>query len=110
ASTKLRQEAMHLVYKTDSLEAVIQNNNNYLSSIQRVLRGDSIDEVLSEDTLQEDELTGASIDLTPSKADSILRKEVEQKDKYNILDSAEDISDFKLFPPVQGQVSQAYNA
>lgn len=109
SSTRLRQQAMHLVYKTDSLEAVIHNNQKYFSSIQMVLRGDSIAEDLDLDTLKDSKLLAGEIDLSPSKADSLLRREVEQKDKYNVFESAEDISDFKLFPPVQGQVTEPYN-
>jgi len=109
ASTKLRKQATELLYRTDSLEMVIKDNNQYFSSIQRVLRGDSIHEESDFEKMESGVVTNEEIDLTPSKADSLLRKEVEKKDKYNVLNSAEDISDFKLFPPVKGQITQEFD-
>lgn len=113
SSAKLRKQATHLVYTTDSLQQALDKRNAYFASIQRVLRGD-----VSPDSLErahdsvapklEKTTTDSSI-LAPSKADSILRQKVEQEDKYNVFDVAVARTDFKLFPPVKGEISEGYS-
>ncbi len=45
----------------------------------------------------------------PTKEDSILRAKVDKEDKYNLFESAISASNFVLFPPVNGTISEAYN-
>ncbi len=111
SSTALKLKATELNYKTDSLQQVISMNERYFSSIKRVLEGDvstvefnrdSIIEAAKSDTLE--------INLAPNKADSLLREKVNKEDKYNLFESATSSASFVLFPPVNGTISEGYNA
>lgn len=110
SSPKLKERANKLAYTTDSLQNIIRLNDQYLGSIKSVLLGEfdtrklNRDSVLNAtDSLEEYE------EVNPSKADSILREQVAQEDKYNLLPSATDNINFSLFPPVKGTISEAYN-
>ena len=113
ASTALRERATSLVYKTDSLQQVIQRKNDYFNSIRKVLSGDiAATEIEDPDSLEyseNNESLPSSVNLNPSKADSILREKVDQEDKYNVFDVAVSRLDFKLFSPLQGEISEPYN-
>lgn len=113
SSAALRVKATNLVYKTDSLQQVIHKQNQYYNSIRKVLTGEvSPGEIPSEDSIEElrNQSLPKHIDLSASAADSILRHQVEQEDKYNVFEEAVAKTEFKLFAPVKGKISQEYNA
>lgn len=110
SSPELRRETTGLIYKTDSLEQVLNQNNLYFQSIQKVLVGDTIAVSDENDTLQTENLSAEEIDLSPSQEDIKLRKEVEQKDKYSVLNPAFDKSNYKLFTPAKGNITQEFEA
>lgn len=113
SSAKLQKQATHLMFTTDSLQQAMQKRNQYFASIQRVLRGDvSPDSIERAHDSVAPKLEDVNKDfsfLAPSKADSILRQKVEQEDKYNVFDVAVARTDFKLFPPLKGEISEGYN-
>ncbi|SHI67567.1 Murein DD-endopeptidase MepM and murein hydrolase activator NlpD, contain LysM domain [Mesonia phycicola] len=109
SSAKLKNEATQLLLKTDSLQQVIHQKNQYFNSIRKVLNGEVLVENLEDDSIEINKETISAISLSPSKEDSLLRQQVEQEDKYNIVDGAIDKTDFKLFTPVKGQISEDYN-
>src|SRR5690606_28944224 len=89
SSVALKKRATELNYKTDSLQQVIAINEQYFSSIKKVLYGevDKVDfnkDSIIEATRQE----AKTIDLSPTKEDSILREKVKKEDKYNLFESA----------------------
>ncbi|WP_283639509.1 M23 family metallopeptidase [Mesonia mobilis] len=110
SSAKLNHQATQLVLKTDSLQQVIHKQNQYFKSISNVLSGKVSVENFNKDSILNTNENIAEVTLNPSKEDSLLREQVEQEDKYNVIDAAVDRTDFKLFPPVKGQISEAYNA
>ncbi|MGB7785914.1 MAG: M23 family peptidase, partial [Salinimicrobium sp.] len=80
SSTALKQRAVELAYKTDSLQTVVELNNQYLSSVKRVLSGDIKTADFNRDSLLEtDRLDPDEVDLKPSKQDSLLREVVTQE-------------------------------
>jgi len=89
-------------------EQVLQQNNLYFESIQKVLIGDTISTPNKTDTLKTENLSAEEIDFSPSEKDLRLRKEVEQKDKYSVLYPAFDKSNYKLFTPAKGNITQAF--
>ena len=100
SSTALKQRAAELAYRADSLQMVVELNNQYYNSIKKVLAGDvntvnfNRDSVIAaQQSLDED------IDLRPSREDSLLREMVVQEDKYNILETATNKANYALFPP-----------
>ncbi|MBP94111.1 Murein DD-endopeptidase MepM and murein hydrolase activator NlpD, contain LysM domain [Bizionia echini] len=110
SSVALKKRATELNYKTDSLQQVIAINEQYFSSIKKVLYGevDKVDfnkDSIIEATRQE----AKTFNLSPTKEDSILREKVKKEDKYNLFESAKLNSSFILFPPVSGNISQEYN-
>jgi len=111
SSTALKKQAVKLSYQTDSLQKVIEVNERYYTSIKKVLQGeispvdfnrDSVIEVAKNDIAQRD--------LQPSKEDSLLREKVDKEDKFNLFESATSVSNFVLFPPVIGTITEPYNA
>ena len=110
SSTKLKRNATLLVAKTDSLENAIRVNEQYYSSIRRVLSGDVEALEFDRDSIRDAVFNDEDIYVLPSKEDSLLRQTVEQEDKYNVFDKAVEDTDFSLFPPVQGTITSTYNA
>ena len=110
SSPELKSRAVDLAYKSDSLQRVLKLNDQYLQSIRSVLTGEAETGSLNRDSLMESPQPPGEIEpIEPSRADSLLREEVEQEDKYNILASAADNVDFSLFPPVKGSISEGFN-
>lgn len=111
SSTALKLKATELNYKTDSIQQVLAMNERYYSSIKRVLEGDVSTVNFNRDSIIEAaNLDTAEIDLAPIRADSILRDKVNKEDKYNLFESATTSASFVLFPPVNGTISEGYNA
>ncbi len=110
SSTALKKQATVLNYKTDSLQSVIDLNDQYYTSIKKVLTGDVKTVVFNRDSIIDAAKIDASqISLTPTKEDSLLRDLVDKEDKYNVFESATTASNFVLFPPVNGQISEGYD-
>ena len=110
SSTALKRQATALNYKTDSLQQVIALNEQYYTSIKRVLTGDVKTVEFNRDSLidaAKKEL--GDLNIAPNKADSLLREKVDKEDKYNLFESAISSSNFVLFPPVHGTISEGYN-
>lgn len=111
SSTELKKRATELNYKTDSLQQIIAVNEQYFSSIKKVLYGEVSTVDFNRDSIIEaTKKEVKSINLTPIKEDSILREKVKKEDKYNLFESAKLNTSFILFPPVKGTISQEYDA
>ncbi|OIQ23486.1 M23 family metallopeptidase [Lacinutrix sp. MedPE-SW] len=111
SSTALKKKAVELNFKTDSLQQVITLNEKYYASIKQVLKGEVNTVEFNRDSIIEAaSLDPSEIDLSPSQADSILRAKVDKEDKYNLFETAKSRTNFVLFPPVNGEISEPYNA
>lgn len=111
SSTKLKRQATELTYKTDSLVRTLDYTNRYLDNIRMVLRGDIENNEINRDSLfGQFKLDPSTIDLTPIREDSMLRAEVALEDKYNLFERNMGKSNLVLFPPVNGTISQQYDA
>ena len=110
SSARLKKEASLLNYKTDSLVRELELNKQYYSSIRKVLTGDIASVEFNRDSIME--LAKNDLDyleVEKNKEDSILRAKVEKEDKYNLFESSIDPSNFVLFPPVNGTISDDYD-
>lgn len=110
SSAKLKKEASLLNYKTDSLIQELELNKRYYTSIRKVLTGDVASLDFNRDSIIA--ATQNDIDIlkvSTSKEDSLLRVKVAKEDKYNLFESAGDKSNYVLFPPVNGTISEGYN-
>lgn len=110
SSTALKRKAVELNYKTDSLQQNIKVNEQYYESIKKVLKGEVSSVSFNRDSIiSAAELDISEVDLNPIKEDSILREKVDKEDKYNLFETAKAKTDFVLFPPVNGTISEKYN-
>lgn len=110
SSTALKKQATELTFTTDSLQQVIAMNDKYYESIKKVLQGDVSKVDFNRDSIiQAVKLEIDQVDLRPSQEDSILREKVDKEDKYNLFESAKSGTNFVLFPPVNGTISEPYN-
>jgi len=109
SSTKLKKKATLLRYKTDSLQRIININEQYLASIQKVLTGDLKTVDFNKDSIVEAaKLEASDVDFNPSIADSLLREKVSQEDKYNPLVENTELN-YVLYSPVKGTITESYN-
>lgn len=109
SSTALKRKATELSYKTDSLQLQLFYNDQYYASIKKVLKGDVSEIDFNRDSIIE-AVNQIDIDpVLPNKQDSLLRLRAEKEDKYNLFDSEINTSNFILFPPVNGPISDGYN-
>lgn len=109
-SIEIKRQSARNITKMDSLEHALFEQQQFLSSITKVLTGDLEVKNLEKDTFTEinrDAITG--LELAPNLQDSLLRAAVAQEDKFNILESASSVVSFVLFPPVTGVISQPYD-
>ncbi len=110
SSTSLNQKATRLVSTADSLETVLTVNQKYYNSIKKVLTGDvKTVEFDIDSALQSQKLDPEEVDLNPSEQDIQLREEVFREDKYSLFESEKSSTDFSLFPPVKGSITDTYN-
>jgi murein DD-endopeptidase MepM/ murein hydrolase activator NlpD len=110
SSTALKRKATELSYITDSLQQVLVMNEKYYASIKKVLQGDVSSVDFNRDSIiQAVKLEASEVDLSPTAEDSLLRQKVDKEDKYNLFESATSATNFVLFPPANGPISQQYN-
>jgi murein DD-endopeptidase MepM/ murein hydrolase activator NlpD len=110
SSTTLKKKATELNYKTDSLQKVIELNDRYFASIKKVLKGDVKSADFNKDSIIEAaRLEVGDVQLSPNAEDSILRQKVDKEDKYNLFETTTSTTNFILFPPVNGTISEPYN-
>ncbi|NRD22172.1 M23 family metallopeptidase [Winogradskyella litoriviva] len=110
SSAKLKKEATLLNYKTDSLVQKLEVDKLYFASIRKVLTGDVSTLEFNRDSLIEASKNDLDILQVPtSREDSLLREKVDKEDKYNLFEVAGDQSNYVLFPPVNGTISEGYN-
>lgn len=105
-----KRETIHLAFKIDSLENEMKKNELYMASIKKVLTGDmSLQEVNKDSIFDSFKIDPKSVDLSPSKQDSLLRQEVAEEERYNVFEKAlHQNNDILLFPPISGIVSNEY--
>lgn len=109
SSTKLKVKASQLAYKTDSLQKILDINEQYLASIKKVLTGNVKTVDFNKDSIIEVARTDPSVLIRTSRKDSMLRAKVAKEDKYNPLISPQ-TPDYSLFAPIKGTISETYNS
>ena len=106
-SSELRRQAIRNNYRLDSLQQALMRNQRYLLSVNQVLRGDlDLQELERQMTNDSIRIDTSAVDFASSEADSLLRVDVEQDEKYNVLETADQMIPFVLFPPATGTISQ----
>ena len=110
-SSEIRKKAIENLFIADSLISIYEKNTRYLNSVKKVLTGENLDEsFFNEDILKkipEDKEFKKLI--KGNEADSILRKIVDQEDKYNFDQNSILNIDLLLRSPAKGPISQGFN-
>jgi len=84
SSSKLKRDAMELALKSDSLSTALKKNEAYIQSIQKVLTGELEYAKFSKDSiLASAKVTPTNVDLSPSKEELKLRKQVAEEEAKN---------------------------
>jgi murein DD-endopeptidase MepM/ murein hydrolase activator NlpD len=110
ASTKLKQDAIVLAIKSDSLQNNVELNNKYIASIKKVLIGELEYAKLNKDSLQNNNIAKTEdFDIKTTKEEQELRDQVAKEDKYNVFDNAKAKINFVLFSPTNGKIIKNYN-
>ncbi|MGO4905326.1 peptidase [Flavobacterium sp. W20_MBD1_R3] len=81
SSSKLKRDAMELALKSDSLSNALKHNEAYIQSIQKVLTGELEYAKFNKDSILEVADETAAVDLSASKQELELRKQVDQEEK-----------------------------
>ncbi len=103
----LRKQAIHLQIKTDSLEKALRLNNYYVNQLRKVLNN----EISMEDFNKNYSLKSINPDtlkLAPGKVDSLLRKEVEERERFKVNKQNNTLS-YNFMAPVKGIVVNNFN-
>ena len=110
SSSDLLNRAIYLTKKTDSLEQQTALNNKFYKSIEDVLSG-NIDELVPRDELSLDSslINSDFVTVSPNSQDSILRKYVENEDKFNLTNNELIIENKMFFSPIKGEITQSFN-
>mgnify|MGYP001309879654 CR=1 FL=1 len=107
-----KRELIDLMVKVDSLESKLLLNSQYMDVINRLFDGEILDSFLPI-TENDTNYNFSSLDLSPSKEDSILRKIVNEDDRHNISADYEKkggvLEDLVFFNPVEGLVINDFN-
>ena len=110
SSTDLLNQAIYLTKKTDSLENELKLNNKFYKSIESVLSGRA-DEIIYKDTLVLDNNLEDSEQqaVFPNSEDSILRRYVENEDKFNLTKNELVIENKMFVSPIKGEITQQFD-
>lgn len=110
ASSQIRQQSLENYLKVDSLQFAYEQNLRYLNSIKSALRGELDLTSLNRDSILKDTFQRRLPETFRTQEDSLLRAEVEQEDRYNFFESDASTTVNTFFPPVQGIVSNGFDA
>jgi len=89
SSSKLKRDATELALKSDSLSDALKKNEAYIKSIQKVLTGDLEYAKFNKDSiLASSNEAPPQVDLSPSKEELELRKQVDKEEKKPISPKA----------------------
>lgn len=112
--SNVREMAIEASLKVDSIEGVLRIRDQYVKNLLAILHGnppmDSID------SLGEDGLKYSNLDFDKSDKDSILRKQVEEEDRFNFSLTDDKptlelgLGEIYFFSPLKGEISQEFNA
>ena len=111
ASTNLTKYVFVLEKKTDSLITAIELKQQKYDRISMVLTGNiTADEYARIDSVTKVEIANSKDLPIAIEEDSVLREEVEREDRFNLIEGATTKTNFVLFAPVKGIISDPYNA
>ena len=110
SSSDLLTQAIYLTKKTDSLENELELNNTFYQSIEDVLSGNTEQIIYKDSLVISNKIENIDPQAISANAeDSILRKYVEQEDKFNLTKNELVIENKMFVSPVKGQITQKFD-
>ncbi len=112
SSASLKKNAITLSLKVDSLQQAAKVNDLYIQNIKEVLTGKIKETHFNKDSIlqvikSEDQKLQSPSSI--SLADSLLRIEVEKKDRYSLFNSKENSSELMFFAPIEGVITEGFD-
>jgi len=110
SSTALKRDAIRLAQVTDSIENQLAFNARYVQNMQGIISGKAPLDL--SDSLVIDSLNQISLNLGITEEDSMLRKMVEEEERFNVpveSDNRGASQSLNFFTPVKGLVTNAFN-
>jgi murein DD-endopeptidase MepM/ murein hydrolase activator NlpD len=110
-SSKTRRQAQEMVFKIDSLQNVLNQNQMFIDNLSKILSG----EIDSTEYLKYTDPTNDTVsinhideDFAVSHEDSVFRSEIEILDRYSIYDNS-NTENFVLMAPVKGMITDEFD-
>ncbi|MDB4086569.1 M23 family metallopeptidase [Flavobacteriaceae bacterium] len=107
-SSVLRQNAIKNIELLDSLEQVVNKNQNFINSVGAVILGDVSEEQLAKETVLA-RVDISELDFKTNKEDSLLRSLVQKEDRFNTIESASPKVEYVLYSPISGKISSGFD-
>ena len=82
SSSKMQNDLINIALKSDSLQNQLNIQSLYLNNISSIMKGETLDFIENDSAIN----TIQTVNFSKSKADSLLRIEVESEEKSSILD------------------------
>ncbi len=103
----LRKKAIHLQLKTDSLKKALLVNTYYLEQLKKVLNNEITIEEFNK-TYQTQNFDPDTLKLSAGKMDSVLRKEVAQRERFKVNHQKNSLT-YNFIPPVKGIIVNKFD-
>tara|TARA_E500000081_G_C6134078_1_gene355547 strand:+ start:720 stop:1598 length:879 start_codon:yes stop_codon:yes gene_type:complete len=109
-STKLRKDAIRNSFLLDSLSSEFLKQHQFIKAMKSALIGEAKPDDRTLGAINNNNLEILNTEeRTLVKADSLLRLQVTQEDKYNVMPNLQGNVKFMLFSPASGIISQPFN-
>ncbi len=111
-SADFKTKIYRLNLKMDSLKVELEKRNLFLENIKKIMSGEITPELTGEfehNSVSEKPVKIDTTALKPSQADLQLRKEVEEKEKYQIGIGHEEPETSGFISPLRGMISQGFD-
>ncbi|MTG96563.1 MULTISPECIES: murein hydrolase activator EnvC family protein [Myroides] len=110
SSADLKQRAIELTLKVDSLEVESVKNKAYLLAVKKILLGEVESTHSNLDSLKKSEVpVDQIVHKEPSEKDLKLREMVRLEDKYNLFPEATPKVNQILFSPIDGEIVKRFD-
>lgn len=107
----LSKDLVHLSIKTDSLLANLKIKEQKQFMLERILKGESIEDSLFSDSVIISSIKSSS--LKASHQDSLYREAVEREDRFNVLSEETEkpttLQNIAFYAPIKGMISSKFD-
>lgn len=110
SSTALKKKATRLVYETDSLKQKLLILENFTQSLRPVLTGEIEPERIDSIKTEAEKFVIDEEKLLATKEDSLFREKIEEQNRFQILEGADNKARVVFFAPISGAITQQFNA